>query len=360
MLARLTADGELRAKAVLRSAIVERSATRYADALRILTDSAGVFEKINNETIKGGYHNELGVLFKNQAAFEKREDYLDRAFVEYEAAAYHFERAGHRPYCALVENNLGFLFFNAGRFAEAHEHLERARRLFLGLKDRGSVAQVDDTRARVLLAEGRHEEAERVARAAVVTLEKGGRQSLLAEALTTHGTALARLSLHEHARRTLYRAMDVAYQSGALNDAGTAALTTIEELGDHLPADELSAVYARALDWLESSQHLPTLQRLCRAARRVLTDGGEPAEHGGAGADARQAGTLRESMRQYEKKLVHEALQRTEGCVTHAARLLGLSHQALIYVLERRHKDLLAERTPKLRRRRNVFKGKRD
>ena len=43
VLARLTADGELRAKAVLRSAIVERSATRYADALRILTDSAGVF-----------------------------------------------------------------------------------------------------------------------------------------------------------------------------------------------------------------------------------------------------------------------------------------------------------------------------
>ena len=37
------------------------------------------------------------------------------------------------------------------------QHLNRARHLFAGLKDPGSVAQVDETRARVLLAEGQDE-----------------------------------------------------------------------------------------------------------------------------------------------------------------------------------------------------------
>lgn len=115
VLERLTTDNELKAKAVLRSAIVERSSTRYGDALRILTDYAPLFEKVRNRTIKGGYHNELGVVFKNLAASEKREDYIDRAFVEYAAASVHFEQAGHMPYRALVENNLGFLFFKAKR-----------------------------------------------------------------------------------------------------------------------------------------------------------------------------------------------------------------------------------------------------
>jgi hypothetical protein len=73
-------------------------------------------------------------------------------------------------------------------------------------------------------------EAEGAARAAVNILEKGGRQSLLAETLTTHGMALARLGYYDNARSALFRAVEVEHQSGALNDAGMAALTTLEEL----------------------------------------------------------------------------------------------------------------------------------
>jgi hypothetical protein len=61
-------------------------------------------------------------------------------------------------------------------------------------------------------------------------LEQGGRQSLLAEALTTQATALARLGHHEQASLAFHRAIEVAYQSGALNDAGLAALALLEEL----------------------------------------------------------------------------------------------------------------------------------
>lgn len=357
VLEQLTADSELKAKAALRSAIVEISAGRYSDALRILTDSAPLFDKVSNHTVRGSYHNELGVVFKNLAAAERREDYIDRAFVEYAAASFHWEQAGHLPYCALVANNLGFLFFKAHRLREAHEHLGRARRIFSALKDRGSVAQVDDTRARVLLAEGRDEEAEKVARAAVRALEKGGRLSLLAEALTTHGTALARLQLHDHARQTLYRAIEVAQQSGALNDAGLAALVLIEELGEHLETDELRTVYARADSWLEATQHLPTLQRLRWAAGRVL-DLGQKRGATTEDADAEQESALKEMMRQYERKVIRQALRRAEGGITQAARLLGIKHQALDYILKHRHPDLLLERKPAKKRRRSIIRKK--
>lgn len=352
IIAQLPTDSALKAKAVLRLAIVECSATRYSDSLRILTDLAPLFERVTNHTIKGGYYNELAIVLRNVGTSENREDYLDRAFVEYEAAAYHFEQAGHTPYCALVENNLGYILFKAGKFAEAHEHLNRARRLFALLKDKGTAAQVDDTRAQVLLTEGRNEEAEKVARSAVRALENGGRLSLLAEALTTHGTALARLGLYEHARHALYRAMEMAYQSGALNDAGAAALTLIEELGGRLSANELQSAYVRAASWLEASQHAPTVRRLCRAAGQVLNRDRKTENEAG------RSGTLRALLREYEKKIIRQALHRAEGSVSHAARLLGVTHQALIYIIEKRHHDLLTERKPKVCRKRAIFKKK--
>ena len=351
VLEQLPGDGELKAKAVVRSAIVERGA--YREALRILTEHAPVFEKIENHTIKGGYHNELAIALRNVGTSENREDFIDRAFVEYTAASYHFEQAGHKRYWANVENNLGFLHFKAGRYKEAHEHLDFARRLLTSLRDPGTLAQVDETRARVFLAEGRHAEAERVARAAVATLEKGGRQWRLAEALTTHGTALARLGRMGDARLTLYRAIEVAHQSGALSDAGLAALTVLEELSGSLRYEELYAVYERACEWLTPSRHQETLHRLLRAANRLLESGREPEE---AGAGEVEQGSLRDVMRRHEGRLIRQALQEARGSVTQAARALGLSHQALIYMLEHRHKNLLDDRSPVVKRRRSVVR----
>jgi tetratricopeptide (TPR) repeat protein len=129
VLSRLTIDSELKAKAVLRSAIVERAATRYKDALRILTGAVSLFEKLNNHTIRGGYHNELAIVLRNLGTTERREDYTDRAFLEYTAAGYYFEQAGHRIYRANVENNLGFLHFKAGRFKSASKREALSHRL---------------------------------------------------------------------------------------------------------------------------------------------------------------------------------------------------------------------------------------
>src|SRR5438552_7253508 len=153
-------------------------------------------ERSKDPVLKGAYHNRMANLYKNLATVERIEDYIDRALIEYAAASFHFEQAGHTRYQACVEKNLAFLFLNLERHSEAHKHLDRARSLFNELDDDVHLAQVNDTRARTLLAEGRARDAERFARSAVQTLEKGDEQALLAEALTTQGIALARLGNH--------------------------------------------------------------------------------------------------------------------------------------------------------------------
>ena len=61
---------------------------------------------------------------------------------------------------------------------------------------------------------------------------------------------------------------------------------------------------------------------------------------------------LSEEVRALEHNLIKHALDATEGSITFAARNLGMSYQALTYMLETRHQDLLPERTPVRHRKR--------
>ncbi|HWT02964.1 MAG TPA: sigma 54-interacting transcriptional regulator [Pyrinomonadaceae bacterium] len=266
-------ESEQRPRALLNSAIIEISATRFNDALRLLAEAAPLFDASASHPAKGRFHNVYAAVLKKLAAAEGRKDYIDRALVEYTAASYHFEQAGHTPYRAAVENNIGFLLFIAGRFNEAYEHLDRAHLLFASLKDSVHTGQVDDTRARVLLGQKRNTEAEKVARSAVRTLEKGDEHSVLAEALTTHGVSLARLGRYEEARLTLERAAQAATRAGDNETAGVAGLALIEELGDRLPVEELISLYEHSDQALAGSQNFELLTRLRRSARKVLDAG---------------------------------------------------------------------------------------
>ncbi len=266
-------NGEQKARALLNSAIVEISLNQFNDAFQILKEATPLFESSQNHAAKGRFHIQLALVLKKLGASEHREDYTDRALVEYTAASYHLEQTGNTRYRAIVENNLGYLFLVTGRFAEAYEHLDRAHLLFASLKDSVHTAQVDDTRARVLLAQNRNSEAEKISRTAAHTLEKGDEQSVLAEALTTHGVALARLGRYEESRSTLDRAIDVASQVGDIEGAGVAALTIIEELNDRLNADELTNLYARADQLLTNTQNSETLARLRACVQRIFEAG---------------------------------------------------------------------------------------
>jgi len=305
-LSRLTIDSELKGKAIIRLSIVEHSAGCDDEAYNILTEYAPLFERIHNHTLIGSYHHTLGNRLENLSDSEKRRDYTDRALIEYAAASYHFEQAEHRCYLASVENNLGFLYFRINQCDEAHAHLDRSRRIFQSLKDVGSMAQVDETRACVFLQQGRVSEAEHVARLAVQNQEKTGRHALLAEALITHGRALARHENFGAALLAFRRAIDLSEQSENRTMAADAALAAFQEIGEQL----------------------------------VVVEADQPFSGRGWGHDRRAI----------EHDLIKLALEQAKGSVTHAARNLGMSYPALTYMLNTRHKDLLKYRTPVRRR----------
>ncbi|HMF55076.1 MAG TPA: tetratricopeptide repeat protein [Pyrinomonadaceae bacterium] len=358
---------ELTAIAQLRAAIVESAATRYSDAMRILNEAAPLFDASDDHALKGKFHNELASVLNYLSAAERREDYRDRALLEYAAASFHFEQAEHTRYHAAVENNLGFLFLSAGRFNDAHLHLDRARRLFVRLKDSVHIAQADETRARAFLSEGRFVEAEKVARHALGTLRKGGEYALLAEALTTHGTALARMGRHVPARAALESAIRVAQQAGSPEGAGLAALTIIEELGDHLSVDEIISVYEEADQFLADSQHPKILQRMRGSARKVFktrSGKGESRVMQERQTPGRKNSwdnfSLKEEVRRLEEHYIEQALRDAEGKVSQAAKLLGFTdHGSLNSLLKGKHQHLLALRLPSTPRKRSIISSQR-
>ncbi|MCA1635514.1 MAG: tetratricopeptide repeat protein [Acidobacteria bacterium] len=368
---RLSGSGsELEAFALFRSAIVERSSNRLHESLRIYAESGAILERLGSHSLKGRFHVGYANLLLFLSEAERREEYVDRALVEFTAAVYHFEQAGHTRYHACVENNLANLFLGIGKYEEAHAHLDRARALFTRLSDGVHLAQVEETRARVLLAEGRCVEAEAAALSAVRTLEKGDERSLLAGALVTHGQTLARLGDHARARFVFRQAADIAQQAGDPAGAGRAMLTLIEELDERMPAREVCALFERAADLLDGSQHPGILSRLANCASRVIraltrerSKRGEgplpPAESGGtqtAGENVEERWenfSLKREVQRYEAELIESALCEADGVVSRAAQLLGFKHhQTFVALLNNRHKNLLHARTPIVPRKR--------
>lgn len=346
-------DCETKAAALIRSAMVERSANRLHDALRILAGAAAIFESCDSHALKGKFHLGFANVLTLLGETECREDYTDRALVEYEAAGHHFERAGHTLHHACAEKNLARLLLAAGRFPDAHERLDMAQALFTTLKDGERLAQVDEMRARVLMAEGRAAEAEKLARTAAATLEKGGGPSLLAETLTTHGLALLRTGRRERARLALRGALETARRAGDGEGAGRAALTAMEELWDYVSGEELRETYEAASELLASSRSAAAHRRLAACARRLLF-----LAHTQAAPPDWMNFSFKEALRRFEAGLIERALKDAGGSVTRAARLLGFKHHhSLASIINNRHRSLLSERRPVVQRRRSLIVG---
>jgi DNA-binding NtrC family response regulator len=266
-------DTELRSRTLLRRIMVDFSTGRFNDALLILSSTAITFETSKDNALKGRFHGLFALVLRHLGVAERRQDYIDRAIIEYTAAIYHFEQAEHLHYRAIAENDLGFLLYTIGSYADAQTHLDRAQHTFVSLKDNGMLAQVNETRTRLLLAQGQTKEAEKVICESVRLLERGGEQSLLAESLTTQGVVLARLGRVDESRAVLERAMEVAERAGALVYAGRAALALLEEHEDGLAVERARDVYVMADEWLAKSQDAEGVSRLRACARRVVKPG---------------------------------------------------------------------------------------
>jgi tetratricopeptide (TPR) repeat protein len=355
-LKKLTTEGKTRANALLGLAVVERSSSRYTEALKILTANAPLFKKLTHATLKASYHNTLGILLRTQVTPENKAEQLRRVVSEYAQADHNFKLARNTIFRAMVKNNIGNVLRELGRYREANEYLDQARRLGVSLRDKVRTAQVDQTRAEVMIAQGRFKEAERVAWLAERSFERAGRQCLLVEALINRGIALARLGKEEQAQFTLQRAIEVAQQVGALNLAGIAALTLIEELDDLSP-QTLALACERASEWLADSQSPDLLRRMSAAAIKVLAKVQAGLMLEDAEGLSNKPLDFNQELLNYENALIKRALAQVNGSLTRAAANLSMSYQKLAYILETRHRDLLKERSPVRRRSRKDSRG---
>lgn len=345
------ADPERRAVVLLRWGTVECSTERLHSALGILKETDRALRGSDNHALRGSFHNLHGLTLRRLGDIDSNVDYYDRAIIEFTAAVYHYEHARNERFAASIENNLAFLLNKLGRYADAHEHLDRAGMILARLGDMGRMAQVDVTRAQVLLGERRYKDAARVIAGSISALEQGGEAALFAEALTVQGVVYARLGSYENSIGVMRRAVSLAEEAGAVSDAGRAALALIEEHGARraISGDELNDLYWRADRFLKDTQNAEDVARLRACARVVIRRL--------SGVQLRERNfTLFSAVHEFEAKFITQALEESDGSVTRAAKLLGIRHQTLTSMLETRHKGLSKKRNPVKKRLRSIIK----
>lgn len=152
-------------------------------------------------------------------------------------------------------------------------------------------------------------------------------------------------------RRRARSAAELAESVGAKASAGQALLTLIEEHGAtrRLPAAEVYEAYQRADKLLRETQDAEDKERLIACARVVMRRLSDTPFHG-------KNFSLYGAMQDFEAKLIGQALDEAGGSVTKAARLLGLTHQTLISILNTRHKGLAGKRKAPQKRLKSIIK----
>ena len=173
------------------------------------------------------------------------------------------------------------------------------------------------------------------------------------ETLQTQGIAQARRGEHAAALETLRRAATAAEEAGDRKYSGQVFLTMIEELKAFLPKNQIKDFYEQADQRLGDEVSQETLQRLRACARSVT--GSSPPVTTAAGEKTSRI-PFAEEVRKCESALIKQALDQAGGSVTRAAKILGLTHQGLCYIINHRHKDLLAARAPIRVRRKSLIK----
>ena len=335
---------ENRVRILINKAIVNIFSNQVDEALELLNQATPLLGQIEDHATHGRYHMQRALAFRRRGG----PDNLDRALIENAAASYHLEQARHTRYLARVENNIGYILMELGRHDEALEHLNRSQHIFTTLEDTGSVAQVNETRARVFLAQNRYADAEQAATAAVKILERGDEQSLLSEAVATCGIALSQLGRYDEGFEYLSRSAEIAEVAGDRVASGRTRLIIIEKLQSHLSATDLFNLYLEADERVGQSPDADTVECL-RSASRIAIAAAQRALSRSI-EDLLEGGSLKEEVTRYEGELVKRAMDESAGQVTSAARILGITHQALCEMLKSRHKSLRVK-PPRARRR---------
>lgn len=285
----LVGDDLLRAK--LARAVILRSNGRLLESLNVLEECEGV-SKNAAPILLGKLHNQIGLTLHELGKGEP-------AAIQYELASFCFEACGNYSLEAVALNNVAGLLFTQGKFSKARATIDRAISLFAEVSD-GRLGNALDQRAQIQIAEGNFSAAERSAKEAVEILGKGN-PDFLAEALVTHGRALAKLKRFSDARSSLEKASSLCDHLGDKMRAGEAYAVMVEEL---------------PLDYREALSFFLRADELLSDRGRILALG------------------LKVS-RLIEPSFIKLALENANGSVTKAAKSLGLYHSLLITRIEK-------------------------
>jgi DNA-binding winged helix-turn-helix (wHTH) protein/tetratricopeptide (TPR) repeat protein len=254
-------DGELRSLGLIRLASLDRHAGRLNDALTYL-HQATTWSALTGPWASGRCHLELASTYKDMAASEKAEAYLDTAEKLYWRALIEFHAVGNHRLAAIAENNLGVLLLLTGRFVEAELRLSTARELFSHLDDRIRCAQVDDSLARLYMGQEKLPEGEIAIDRSIKAMETGDEDALLAESLTTKGLIYCKLGRYREAQQVLDAAYRLAWRCGHADGAARAILILAEEMGAMLDSGDRQQIRTHLLELLSRSQQTSIKARI--------------------------------------------------------------------------------------------------
>lgn len=350
-------SAELTGKILLRSVNVEISTRNYDRAMELISRATHVASG-GSALLRGKLYFHRALIQRKDGEERNRPDLLTASIADYKNAATHYQKAKHKIYMAATENNIGNVYRLLNDPQNAHLHFDNAISLYTKLKDRTHAAQVYDNKAQALLAEGQFEDARIAAQASVAMVRNGDEQALLAESLTTLGVIYARSGNTDEGARSFHEAKEIALTVGDVDGAGNALLTHLEELGSGLSPVVFDQLYFEAGELFQNSPKPSFVDRLKKIGDKRPEAEAHVEIPVGLQVDVQPSienidwsnFSMPEAVRIYEGKIILAALTATNGKVTKAARLLGVSHQNLSLMLKQRHKELnhfLAPRKPR-------------
>lgn len=331
----------LRGKILLRLVNIAISTRKFDEAINLLHEAEGLIKSNGDNLLRGKLSFHQALVFKLLFDEEGRPELAEKSANYYFDASFHYRKANHQRYEAIVENNLGYLFLSIKKFENAHNHLDNAINLFGIFGDTGRLASVFDTKARVYLSEMKFIEAELFAQKSVQLFKRGDEYFSLAESLTTLGTAFARQSSFADAKESFEMAIKAAEFVNDSVSLGLAMLSQIEELQTILSDEERKELYLKTKELLDQIES-PSIRSRLKNVENITLNSDINSKW--------DSFSLTEEVLKFEAKYIENALNETGGGVTKASKLLGLSHQNLSLLLKTRHKALASAKKTRKKR----------
>lgn len=255
---------------------------QFETAIEIIEAFGPLVELCPDLKLQAQFHNHAGIIYRKMNLIDKSIFHLRLAIeISKKFKSYRFQ--------GLSMNCLAMTFRDAGDYASAHLYISEALSVFETIGDTGWVPNVLDTRALILLDEGRVEEAMETIDQAVALFSESEDYSGWTEAMFTKCRCLLRLG------RT------------------PEALDLFAELG-HLASVKIGEAALRKYS-----------KMLAAEVRYV------------------EGKSLRERTDFLKKELIREALLKSGGNIVEAAAELGESHQALSFILKTKYSELYKE-----------------